>query len=151
MVAFYIKYVGGDIYVNMLATCVSDLVGIFGAGVVQRCVGTKNTFLVFLVAAFGTSIPLLVTRDVVIVAISIFGCKLFLGGAFMVSYYSNSEFFPALFTPFAFSVCSFIAHIFACLAPEVAELKPESIPVSTMLALTLLAGTVALLLEKPTK
>lgn len=45
MVGFYLKYVGGDIFINSLSASYSESVGNFTAGFVQRYVGTKRSFL----------------------------------------------------------------------------------------------------------
>ncbi|CAI2361593.1 unnamed protein product [Moneuplotes crassus] len=148
MVGFYIKYIGGNIYVNTLATCFSEILGNFCASCSQRIIGTKNTFLFFFTMTFMFSLPMIMTRDVVLVAISIFGCKFFLEGAFMVCYYANAEFFPSLFSPFAFSFCGFFSHIIGALAPEVAEVKPGSVPIFVLLVFMMIGVVFTVLLKK---
>ncbi|CAI2383724.1 unnamed protein product [Moneuplotes crassus] len=151
LLGFYLKYAGGDIYVNTLVACISETLGNFSVSFVQRAFGTKLAFLSFFIIVLIFPLPLLVTTDAAIVAISIFGCRFFLVGIFTMCYFANSQYFPALFAPFAFSVCSMVAHILSCLGPEVAEIKPESIPVFVLLTLIMSGIIITLLLQKPTE
>ena len=69
MISFYLKYVGGNIFINTASSTCSEVVGNFAAGFMQRYIGTKKSF----VTCFGLSvvftIPLLFTEESWLIAI----------------------------------------------------------------------------------
>ena len=46
LISFYLKYVGGNIFINSLASSVSETAGNFAAGFIQKAFGTKKGFLI---------------------------------------------------------------------------------------------------------
>mmetsp|Transcript_20356 Transcript_20356/g.18023 ORF Transcript_20356/g.18023 Transcript_20356/m.18023 type:complete len:154 (+) Transcript_20356:978-1439(+) len=104
MIGFYMKYVGGNIFINIMAATASEAAGNFAAGFIQKLFGTKYAFIICFLAAFICSIPILFTEISYIIAISVFSGKFFIEGAFMIAYYVNSDIFPPLFVPFSFGV-----------------------------------------------
>ncbi|CAI2362232.1 unnamed protein product [Moneuplotes crassus] len=117
-----------------------------------KVLGTPNTLFCFLLISLIASIPLLLASSVTIIAISIFSCKIFLEGAFMISYHANSELFPALFSRFALLVCGFMGHCLSVFAPMVAEIKPDTVPISVFLITSTLGILASLILtnSRPT-
>ena len=41
MIGFYMKYLGGNIYLNVIMSTISDNMGNFGAYIAQKILGTK--------------------------------------------------------------------------------------------------------------
>lgn len=148
MISFYLKYAGGNIFINAIASCVSETIGTFAVGIVQRYLGTKHSFFVCFGMAFLISFPLLFLHYEIATAICVFGAKFFVEAAFMLAYYVNSEIFPPLFVPFSFSVCIFCAKAFTIAAPQIAEIKPRQIPVIIFLVMSGVATLAALILRK---
>ena len=149
LISFYLKYVGGNIFINSLASSVSETAGNFAAGFIQKAFGTKKGFLIWFVFAFILSTPLLYFHNTIIIAASVFSCKFFIEGAFLIVYYVNSEVFPPLFVPFSFAICGFVSRSFTIGAPQVAELKPRHVPVIVFLALSVVSMLAAFILRKP--
>lgn len=104
MLSFYLKYVGGNLYLNTIVGAVSDVIGNFAASFIQKVFGTKKSFLICFLLSLVLALPLLNSTDAVIIAFSVFSSRLFLEGAFLIVYYVNPEIFPSLFVPFSFSV-----------------------------------------------
>ncbi|CAI2361450.1 unnamed protein product [Moneuplotes crassus] len=129
MLSFYLKYVGGNIYLNTIGGAISDVIGNFTAGVIQRFFGTMKSFVICFFMALVFSIPLLFSQDPVIIAVSVFMSRLFLEGAYLIVYYVNPEIFPSLFVPFSFSVSGFISRFVTIGAPQLAEVRPRQLPV----------------------
>jgi len=46
LISFYLKYAGGNIFINTIATNISEGAGNFGASFIQKCVGTKRSFII---------------------------------------------------------------------------------------------------------
>ena len=40
IIGFYIKYIPGDIFVNMITTCIADVISSIVAGVIAQYIGT---------------------------------------------------------------------------------------------------------------
>ena len=54
----------------------------------------------------------------------------------MLAFNVNTEIFPPLFVPFAFSVTTFVSKAATIGAPQVAELTPRQIPIIVLIALS---------------
>ena len=46
MIGFYMKYVGGNIFINTIASGISETIGSFSAGYIQKVFGTKKAFII---------------------------------------------------------------------------------------------------------
>ena len=54
ILGFYIKYIPGDIFINIIVTCVADALSSIGAGVIAQSIGTQRTlFGAYALAAIG--------------------------------------------------------------------------------------------------
>mmetsp|Transcript_20357 Transcript_20357/g.18025 ORF Transcript_20357/g.18025 Transcript_20357/m.18025 type:complete len:121 (+) Transcript_20357:924-1286(+) len=52
MIGFYMKYVGGNIFINIMAATASHTAGNFAAGFIQKYFGTKYAFIICFLSAF---------------------------------------------------------------------------------------------------
>lgn len=129
MVSFYLKYAGGNIFINSILSVVSESISNFVAGAVQKVFGTKWSMLVCFIFALIFAVPLLFVTTPIIIAICVFSSKFFVEGSFMLIYYVNSEVFPPLFVPFAFSISGFGSRVVTIAAPQVAEIRPRQVPI----------------------
>ena len=151
LVSFYLKYAGGNIFINNLAIVVSEVLGNFSGGYIQSSLGTKKAYICLFSCALVLSIPLLYTQNALLIVFSVFCCKFSTEGAFLVAYNSNTELFPTLFVPFAFLSSGIISRLVTILASQVAEVKPEQVPIMIYMVCWLIAMFAALLIRKPQK
>ena len=59
MIGFYMKYIGGNLYINVLMSIISDNLGNFGAFILQKVFGTKCSFVTMFILATIFGIPLI--------------------------------------------------------------------------------------------
>ena len=149
MINFYLKYVGGSIYLNTLWATLSWLVSSFATGAMQKWLDTKKALIVNSVLPAFTFCPLLFTEDRTYIAVWFFISRFFNEGAFVLVYYLNSEMFPPLFVPFSFSVCSFCSRLLTMAAPQIAEIKPVQVPILVYIFVWFLTCLLVLLIQKP--
>ena len=148
MISFYLKYVGGNIFINTLSSTVSEWIGNFAAGGIQRWLGTKKGFIIWFAASVVFALPLLFTENEYLIMVSVFSSKFFVEGAFWLAYYVNPEVFPPLFVPFSFSVWGLLARIVTIAAPQIAEVKPRQVPVIIFMVFSGVSTLAALFLRK---
>ncbi|CAI2363436.1 unnamed protein product [Moneuplotes crassus] len=148
MVGFYIKYVGDNIYINILASTSSEIAGNFAFAFIQKCIGSKKSLIVCFMLSLASAIPLLFVNNSIVIAICVFSGKFFIEGGFTVAYFVNPEIFHPLFVPFSFGLCNFVARIFTIFAPQVAEIKPRQTPVIVLMVLAFLATFLTTFMRK---
>jgi len=153
MVNFFMKYVGGNIFINTLLSSISESIGNFAVSPIHKYSNTKVSFMVMFGCSWLVALPLLVSKSSVIVAVSVFSCKFFIEGAFMMAYFVNAEVFPPLLVPFSFSIWGIMSKIATIGAPVAAEIKPRQVPIILLCVFSAIAcGCVTLLrIPKSTK
>lgn len=104
MISFYMKYVGGNIYVNVMLSTLSENVGNFAAFLLQKKFGTRRSFMAAFFGAMMFSVPLIFVEQEVLIALCVFLTRFCVEASFMLAFFVNSEIFPPLFVPFAFSL-----------------------------------------------
>lgn len=139
MISIYMKYVGGNIFVNVLLSAISEVIAAFSCGYTQQYLGTKYTLLLVFSMSVVCSAPLLWTENMYVIAICVFTGKFFLAGGFIITYYISSDSFPTMFIPFAMSSSNFIGRILTMFAPLVAEVRPRGIPILVLIAISTVA------------
>ena len=148
MVGFYMKYIGGNIFLNvMLSTC-SENLGNFAALIIQKKLGTRKSFMVSFFGSMLFALPLIFFTQEWIIALCVFSSKFWTESAFMLAYYVNSEMFPPLFVPFSFSIWALFAKTITIMAPQVAEL-PKPIPIIVFWILGGISTFSTMFLRKP--
>ena len=68
MISFYMKYVGGNIFINTILSTISESISNFAISPVQRYMGTKISFIICFALAFALSIPLLFVSNTALIA-----------------------------------------------------------------------------------
>lgn len=149
MIAFYLKYAGGNIFLNTILSCISESSSNFAVSPVQKATSTKISFMLCYGFAFLLALPLLFVSNEGVVAFSVFSSKFFVEGAFMLAFHVNAEIFPPLFVPFSFSACGLVSRIFTVGAPQIAEIKPRQVPIIIFCILSCVAAFSAMMLRKP--
>ena len=82
MISFYLKYTGGNIYMNTTSSAVSGFVSNFVAGGIQQHFGTKNALIFCFAISTIFAFPLLFELEEIQIAICVFISRFFNEGAF---------------------------------------------------------------------
>ncbi|CAI2360036.1 unnamed protein product [Moneuplotes crassus] len=143
-ISFALKYIDGDIYINLLSTCISETLGNFSGSIIQKYFGSRLGMVVCYCLSFLSVLCLLFTTNPGVIVTAVFFGKFFISGAFIIAYFINTEMFCALFIPFSFAVCNFCSRLFTMMAPQVAEMKPRQISIIVFMALLVVASLCAL-------
>jgi len=128
MISIYLKYIGGNLFINIILSTLAEAIAYFTANFFQKLLGTRIWFMMFFAMAAAFGVPLMFVTEVWIIAICVFISKFGISAVFMLAYYVITEIFPPLFVPFSFTVSNVFSRIITILAPQVAELsKPVPI------------------------
>ena len=128
IIGFYVKYVPGDSFLNIIITSVADAISSVVAGSISSAIGAKNTlFMSFSLATIG-AIALMFSGDentekyviVIFVLITRFG----INSAFTLCYIITADYFPAIVTSRVFGICCVFSRFSTILSPMIAELEP---------------------------
>jgi len=68
MIAFYLKYVGGNIFINSISSVTSECIGNFAASIIQKYFGTKKSFIICFALSVIFAIPLLFVHEEFLIA-----------------------------------------------------------------------------------
>lgn len=148
LLSFNIRNFGGNVYVNAWAFGLSGVFGKILAGGLRKFLSTKTSLLIMLslVCIFGCG--LIFFKNDAIMAVCIGVIELGIGGSFTLVYFINTEYFPTLFTAFAFAVCQVGARGTTMLSYVLSDLKPP-IPMILLTSIGLISLILLLFLSKP--
>ena len=151
LMGFYLKYMGGDIYINTLVSTLSDTISNIAVSYIQTLLGTKTSFILWFAFSALFAIPLLFPLNSIQIVISVFLSKFFCEGTFWLAYFMNPELFDPLFVPFSISACSLCARIITLAAPQFAEVQPRQVPIIAYLLTWSISTFAAMFLKKQRK
>ena len=69
LIDFYLKYIGGNIFVNTFISLISECVGNFMVGYMHRWTGTKLSLIISYTTSFVAGAPLLFSDNSIVIAI----------------------------------------------------------------------------------
>ena len=125
ILGFYIKYIPGDIFINIIITCVADAVSSIGAGVIAQTIGTQRTlFGSYALAAIGGVLLILFDQNEVIIMILMMVTKFGINVCFTLCYIINAEYFPSIVCARVFGICNIFSRISTIMSPLIAEVTP---------------------------
>ena len=126
IIGFYIKYIPGDIFVNMITTCIADVISSIVAGVIAQYIGTQRTlFGSFAISALGgVCLNLVQKQNKILIMIIIMTTKFGINIAFTLCYIINAEYFPSIICSRVFGICNIFSRISTILSPLIAEVTP---------------------------
>ncbi len=132
MISFYMKYVGKNIFIATLTSCLGDIPLSIGGGFLYHFLGPKYAMPIFLSVAVMGSISLATWAQPkyelgnglmsVLVLFTRSGIKC----TFDSCYLANSTIFPAIFAGTAFGLCNIGAKLVTIFAPAMAEITPPT-------------------------
>lgn len=114
MIAIYLKYIPGSIYLNMLGSGIAEVAAVFIGGWIYSKFGIKLSFCVlFALSVFGGVCIFFLGESSNAVAMTIFVtiAKFGISGAFCIVYVSNSEVFPTLFCSSAMGITNLASRL----------------------------------------
>lgn len=139
LLGFYMKYLGGNIFINNILAALSQVLASIISIPIHRSLGTKYSYSVFFILAFLFGLPLYVWNgNGLVVAICIFPCRFGIFSAYSMTYYLNQEIFPIRYVSIAFGISNICARVATIVAPQVAELG-EHVPIVSLLSLIAVA------------
>jgi hypothetical protein len=123
MIAFYLKYLPGNIYNNNLASTVSEFLAIILSGYMYKRVGLRLSFTILLtISVFGGLMILFIGVDSTFwMPFFVLFAKFGISGGFNLCYCSTVFVFPTLFCATAIGICNFFGRLITIWAPLVAE------------------------------
>jgi Na+/melibiose symporter-like transporter len=124
MVAYYLKYIPGNIYVNIILSSLAEAIIILSSGFIAKALGSKTTlFLSFAVGGFfGMGLIFVNPENTIAILICILLTKSGIASAFNLCFLVTAEFFPIMFSSTVFGACNIIARITSIMAPIIAEM-----------------------------
>lgn len=148
LIAYQLKYIQGNLYVNTIVSSTSEVCAFIFSGVLINKYGLKRTLVgSYILAIIGMSaltFDLQKTGIKMLLPLCILGSKFGVACAFNVAFVSNVQLFPVSFVATSMGYCNIFSNVGTIFAPYVAELKPESISKHifiTLCVFALLAGT----------
>ena len=151
LVTFYLKYLPGDIFSNMIAVSMSETIAALFSGEIVRCMGPSRAFTISSsLCAFGGFCLLIATKidDAVLTTFSIVISKLASSLAISLIYMNILYYFPNQFLGRVMGTCGTIGKGVTILAPLVAE-TPWPCSALTMIVSCSIATMLSFWLKKP--
>jgi len=123
MIAFYLKYLPGNIYNNNLASTVSEFLAIIVSAVLYKKLGLKLSFtILYSISVFGGLMILFIGVDSTFwMPFFVLFAKFGISGGLNLCYNSTVFIFPTLFCATAIGICNFFSRLITIWAPLVAE------------------------------
>ena len=151
LIAYYMKYVPGNLYVNTTVSTVSELSAYATSGVIYSYVGGNKTFMVsFLIAALGGLLIAFIPADGYLIASFVFIAKFGIAISYNLVYVITASLFPTERSATAFGLCEMSAMLCSVMSPVLAELK-GSTPMLFYSGTSILALISALFLRQKQK
>jgi MFS family permease len=134
IIGFYIKYVPGDPFKNVIVISIGDALSSIAAGSISQGIGAKNTlFLSFSLADLG-AIALMFSAhsqyshvsnfDKMFIPIFVLITRFGINSAFTLCYIITADYFPSIVSSRVFGICNLFSRFATILSPMIAELDP---------------------------
>ena len=131
IIGFYIKYIPGNVFANVISTSVADAVSSIAVGIIVQYVGAKKTMLLsFAVAAVGGLALIMAGNEPQLILYMMFITRFGINCAFSLCYIITAEYFPPIVCSRVFGICNIFARVSTILSPLIAELTPP-LPMAT--------------------
>lgn len=147
LIAYQLKYIKGDLYINAIASSASEVVADALAGTFLQYLGIRLVLqFSYMVSLIGMAALIFYQgHSNALFALFVIGSKFGIASAFNVAYCANNLVFPVGIVATTYGICNFIARVATMAAPYVAEMYPEWIPkmiFCIVVFLALIAATV---------
>ena len=129
IIGFYIKYVPGDPFRNVIVISIGDALSSIAAGSISQGIGAKNTlFLSFSLAAIGAIALMFAAHttdseyDKILIPIFVLITRFGINSAFTLCYIITADYFPSIVSSRVFGICNLFSRFATILSPMIAEL-----------------------------
>lgn len=125
IIGFYVKYIPGDAFMNIIVTSIADAASSIVAGSISSAIGAKNTlFISFSLATFGAIALMFSGNDKILIMVFVMMTRFGINSAFTLCYIITADYFPSIVTSRVFGLCNVFSRFATILSPMVAELEP---------------------------
>lgn len=130
LIGYYLKYIPGDIYTNVMLSSLAEVLACFFSGVVSSKYGIKATMILSFAMAtvFGYALSFFTEESVadnypLTIMCLVLLAKLGLTSAFSNCYLATVDYFPVLYGSRVFGSCNMASRFITILSPFLAEFK----------------------------
>ena len=126
MVGFYIKYIPGDIFQNVIISALSESLACLISGFIALALGTKNTLILCfsIGGVFGLALAFIDPSYDYLILICLLLTKFGVSSSLSLCYLVTSEYFPIIYSATVFGVVNTLARVISIFAPLIAEVNP---------------------------
>ena len=124
IIGFYIKYIPGDVFKNIIITSIADALSSIGAGLVSQQIGAQKTLCFsFTLASFaGMALIFLGENNPMWTMIFVLITRYGINSAFTLCYIITADYFPSIVSSQVFGICNIFARLSTILSPLIAEI-----------------------------
>ena len=148
---FQLKYIQGDIYVNVIVAQISEILAYIISGSLLYFFSIKIV-LVFAFAIGACGMLALVatqTKNQILLCVFIFTAKIGIASGFNTVFIANTKLFPVGIAATTFGICNTFCRAATIITPYIAEVKPESISFWIFFAVCIFASFASMNLKMP--
>lgn len=129
MIGFYIKYIPGDIYTNVIISSLSESTACLVSGVFGVLIGTKWSLSIsFLIGGiFGVMLCFIPEENSLMCLTCLLLTKFGVSSSLNLTFLITSEYFPVMYSSQVFAACSLLSRLISIFSPLIAEV-PAPIP-----------------------
>lgn len=149
LINFQMKYIEGDMYINTIVSCTSEVVAYIVSGALYKVIGTKVSFFGFFTLAIVGSVFYIIFGEAhkTLIPVMVLGAKFGISGAFNLVYLANTL-FPPIYASTTFGIFNIFARLASMLAPQFAEF-PKPLPMTIFCIMAGAALVVSIFLRTP--
>jgi Na+/melibiose symporter-like transporter len=147
IIGFYIKYIPGNVYSNIIIISIADALSSLGAGIVATRIGAKKTlFISFSLAAIaGTG--LIFSTETFSIMFFVLITRYGINSAFTLCYIITADYFPSIVSSQVFGLCNVFSRFSTIMSPLIAEIDPP-VPMIIYCLICMVSMVVSLFLTK---
>jgi MFS family permease len=126
MIGYYMKYVPGNIYQNIILSTLADMISNIFSGILSNFIGTKKSMTLSFLFACVSGFILVYYEDSDnsnLIMILVLLTKLGITSAYNLCYLATAEYFPIRYASTIFGQCNVIARFATILSPIIAEIE----------------------------
>jgi len=148
IIGFYIKYIPGNVFSNIIITSIADAISSVGAGVIaQNCGAKKTLFFSFSLAAIAGLGLILVGDEPIQIMVYVLITRYGINSAFTLCYIITADYFPSIVSSQVFGICNVFSRFSTILSPLIAEID-KPVPMMVYCLICFLSMIVSLFLTK---
>jgi len=97
IIGFYIKYIPGDVFINIIIVSIADALSSIGAGIVASSIGAKKTlFMSFSLATIAGMGLIFAGNNTFLIMVFVLITRYGINSAFTLCYIITADYFPSI-------------------------------------------------------